>query len=65
MMMEKIVAAVIDVHILTLSDAGIWSVKGRESQSRKRGTNGDPKDAGPAAREGRADSGGDPLGKGV
>lgn len=37
-------------------------LRGGESQSRKRVANGDPKDTGSGAQEGRADSGGDPPG---
>ena len=37
MMMEKIVAAVIDVNILTLNNAGIWSVKGKGEPEQEEG----------------------------
>lgn len=37
MMVEKIVAAAIDVNILTLSDVGIWSVKGRGEPEQEEG----------------------------
>ena len=52
MMQKKIVTTIIDKNMLILSDAQIWNVKRKGDQSRKRGANGDPKDAGSGAREG-------------